>query len=176
MKEKKKIVPIIAFIVLIIAIVGIALQPNYLQIGDNVVSDRYYDTAYEAYEHEDSSMSVDIKEEITTVNINNKFAVWFAVSDDNYLATLKMALKDGKYFSLGDACLYSEKTLNNSSNNTPSSLEDEMTLDKEMLVYEILPEEKYEKSPLAKKNYDTEYFTYNKKDYVFIYEVVPRQD
>lgn len=176
MKEKKKIVPIIAFIVLIIAIVGVALQPNYLQIGDNVVSDRYYDTAYEAYEHNDSSMSVDIKEEITTVNINNKFAVWFAVGDENALVLIKMALKDGKYFSLGDTCLYSEKTLNNSSNNIPSSLEDEMTLDKELLKFEILREEKYEKSPLAKKNYGTEYFTYNNKDYVFVYEVVPGQD
>ena len=174
MKEKKKIVPIITFIVLIIAIVGVALQPNFTQIGDNVVSDRYYDTAYEAYEH--NSDAVNIKEDITTVNINNKFAVWFAVSDENELAILKMALKDGKYFSLGDTCLYSEKTLNNSSNNIPSSLEDEMTLDKEMLEYEILREEKYEKSPLAKKNYDTEYFTYNNKDYVFVYEVVPGQN
>ena len=174
MKEKKKIVPIIAFIVLIIAIVGVALQPNFTQIGDNVVSDRYYDTAYEAYEH--NSGAVNIKEDITTVNINNKFAVWFAVSDENELAILKMALKDGKYFSLGDTSLYSEKTLNNNSNNIPSSLEDEMTLDKEMLEYEILREEKYEKSPLAKKNYDTEYFTYNNKDYVFVYEVVPVQD
>ena len=143
MKEKKKIVPIIAFIVLIIAIVGVALQPNFTQIGDNVVSDRYYDTAYEAYEH--NSGAVNIKEDITTVNINNKFAVWFAVSDENELAILKMALKNGKYFSLGDTCLYSEKTLNNNSNNIPSSLEDEMTLDKEMLEYEILREEKYEK-------------------------------
>lgn len=174
MKEKKKIVPIIAFIVLIIAIIGVALQPNFTQIGDNVVSDRYYDTAYEAYEH--NSGAVNIKEDITTVNINNKFAVWFAVSDENELAILKMALKDGKYFSLGDTSLYSEKTLNNNSNNIPSSLEDEMTLDKEMLEYEILREEKYEKSPLAKKNYDTEYFTYNNKDYVFVYEVVPVQD
>ena len=174
MKEKKKIVPIIAFIVLIIAIVGVALQPNFTQIGDNVVSDRYYDTAYEAYEH--NSGAVNIKEDITTVNINNKFAVWFAVSDENELAILKMALMDGKYFPLGDTCLYSEKTLNNSSNNIPSSLEDEMTLDKEMLEFEILREEKYEKSPLAKKNYDTEYFTYNNKDYVFVYEVVPGQD
>ena len=174
MKEKKKIVPIIAFIVLIIAIVGVALQPNFTQIGDNVVSDRYYDTAYEAYEH--NSGAVNIKEDITTVNINNKFAVWFAVSDENELAILKMALKDGKYFSLGDTSLYSEKTLNNSSNNIPSSLEDEMTLDKEMLEFEILREEKYEKSPLAKKNYDTEYFTYNNKDYVFVYEVVPGQN
>lgn len=172
MKAKKKIVPIIAFIVLIIAIVGVALQPNYLQIGDNVVSDRYYDTAYEAYEHNDSSMSVDIKEEITTVNINNKFAVWFAVGDENALVLIKMALKDGKYFSLGDTSLYSEKTLNNSSNNIPSSLEDEMTLDKEMLKFEILKEEKYEKSPLAKKNYDTETFTYIGKNYVFVYTVV----
>ena len=131
MKEKKKIVPIIAFIVLIIAIVGVALQPNFTQIGDNVVSDRYYDTAYEAYEH--NSGAVNIKEDITTVNINNKFAVWFAVSDENELAILKMALMDGKYFPLGDTCLYSEKTLNNNSNNIPSSLEDEMTLDKEML-------------------------------------------
>ena len=73
MKEKKKIVPIIAFIVLIIAIVGVALQPNFTQIGDNVVSDRYYDTAYEAYEH--NSGAVNIKEDITTVNINNKFAI-----------------------------------------------------------------------------------------------------
>ena len=170
MKEKKKIVPIIAFIVLIIAIVGVALQPNFTQIGDNVVSDRCYDTAYEAYEH--NSDAVNIKEDITTVNINNKFAV----SDKNELAILKMALKDGKYFSLGDTCLYSEKTLNNNSNNIPSSLEDEMTLDKEMLEYEILREEKYEKSPLAKKNYKTEYFTYNNKDYVFVYEVVPVQD
>ena len=174
MKEKKKIVPIIAIIVLIIAIVGVALQPNFTQIGDNVVSDRYYDTAYEAYEY--NSDAVNIKEDITTVNINNKFAVWFAVSDENELAILKMALKDGKYFSLGDTSLYSEKTLNNSSNNIPSSLEDEMTLDKEMLEFEILREEKYEKSPLAKKNYDTEYFTYNNKDYVFVYEVVPGQD
>lgn len=174
MKEKKKIVPIIAFIVLIIAIVGVALQPNFTQIGDNVVSDRYYDTAYEAYEH--NSGAVNIKEDITTVNINNKFAVWFAVSDENELAILKMALMDGKYFPLGDTCLYSEKTLNNNSNNIPSSLEDEMTLDKEMLEYEILREEKYEKSPLAKKNYDTEYFTYNNKDYVFVYEVVPGQN
>ena len=174
MKEKKKIVPIIAFIVLIIAIVGVALQPNFTQIGDNVVSDRYYDTAYEAYEH--NSGAVNIKEDITTVNINNKFAVWFAVSDENELAILKMALKDGKYFSLGDTSLYSEKTLNNSSNNIPSSLEDEMTLDKEMLEFEILREEKYEKSPLVKKNYDTEYFTYNNKDYVFVYEVVPGQN
>ena len=174
MKEKKKIVPIIAFIVLIIAIVGVALQPNFTQIGDNVVSDRYYDTAYEAYEH--NSGAVNIKEDITTVNINNKFAVWFAVSDENELAILKMALMDGKYFPLGDTCLYSEKTLNNSSNNIPSSLEDEMTLDKEMLEFEILREEKYEKSPLAKKNYDTEYFTYNNKDYVFVYEVVPGQN
>ena len=174
MKEKKKIVPIIAFIVLIIAIVGVALQPNFTQIGDNVVSDRYYDTAYEAYEH--NSGAVNIKEDITTVNINNKFAVWFAVSDENELAILKMALKDGKYFSLGDTSLYSEKTLNNSSNNIPSSLEDEMTLDKEMLEFEILREEKYEKSPLDKKNYDTEYFTYNNKDYVFVYEVVPGQN
>ncbi|MDY4812357.1 MAG: hypothetical protein SO152_00720 [Ruminococcus sp.] len=174
MKEKKKIVPIIAFIVLIIAIVGVALQPNFTQIGDNVVSDRYYDTAYEAYEH--NSGAVNIKEDITTVNINNKYAVWFAVSDENELATLKMAVKDGKYFSLGDTCLYSEKNLNNSSNNIPSSLEDEMTLDKEMLEYEILREEKYKKSPLAKKNYHTEYFTYNNKDYVFVYEVVPGQD
>lgn len=174
MKEKKKIVPIIAFIVLIIAIVGVALQPNFTQIGDNVVSDRYYDTAYEAYEY--NSDAVNIKEDITTVNINNKFAVWFAVSDENELAILKMALKDGKYFSLGDTSLYSEKTLNNSSNNIPSSLEDEMTLDKEMLEFEILREEKYEKSPLAKKNYDTEYFTYNNKDYVFVYEVVPGQN
>lgn len=174
MKEKKKIVPIIAFIVLIIAIVGVALQPNFTQIGDNVVSDRYYDTAYEAYEH--NSGAVNIKEDITTVNINNKFAVWFAVSDENELAILKMALKNGKYFSLGDTSLYSEKTLNNSSNNIPSSLEDEMTLDKEMLEFEILREEKYEKSPLAKKNYDTEYFTYNNKDYVFVYEVVPGQN
>ena len=174
MKEKKKIVPIIAFIVLIIALIGVALQPNFTQIGDNVVSDRYYDTAYEAYEH--NSDAVNIKEDITTVNINNKFAVWFAVSDENELAILKMALKDGKYFSLGDTSLYSEKTLNNSSNNIPSSLEDEMTLDKEMLEFEILREEKYEKSPLAKKNYDTEYFTYNNKDYVFVYEVVPGQN
>ena len=174
MKEKKKIVPIIAFIVLIIAIVGVALQPNFTQIGDNVVSDRYYDTAYEAYEH--NSDAVNIKEDITTVNINNKFAVWFAISDENELAILKMALKNGKYFSLGDTSLYSEKTLNNSSNNIPSSLEDEMTLDKEMLEFEILREEKYEKSPLAKKNYDTEYFTYNNKDYVFVYEVVPGQN
>ena len=174
MKEKKKIVPIIAFIVLIIAIVGVALQPNFTQIGDNVVSDRYYDTAYEAYEY--NSDAVNIKEDITTVNINNKFAVWFAVSDENELAILKMALKDGKYFSLGDTSLYSEKTLNNSSNNIPSSLEDEMTLDKEMLEFEILREEKYEKSPLAKKNCKTEYFTYNNKDYVFVYEVVPVQD
>lgn len=174
MKEKKKIVPIIAIIVLIIAIVGVALQPNFTQIGDNVVSDRYYDTAYEAYEH--NSDAVNIKEDITTVNINNKFAVWFAVSDENELAILKMALMDGKYFPLGDTCLYSEKTLNNSSNNIPSSLEDEMTLDKEMLEFEILREEKYEKSPLAKKNYDTEYFTYNNKDYVFVYEVVPGQN
>ena len=174
MKEKKKIVPIIAFIVLIIAIVGVALQPNFTQIGDNVVSDRYYDTAYEAYEY--NSDAVNIKEDITTVNINNKFAVWFAVSDENELAILKMALKDGKYFPLGDTSLYSEKTLNNSSNNIPSSLEDEMTLDKEMLEFEILREEKYEKSPLAKKNYDTEYFTYNNKDYVFVYEVVPGQN
>ena len=174
MKEKKKIVPIIAFIVLIIAIVGVALQPNFTQIGDNVVSDRYYDTAYEAYEH--NSGAVNIKEDITTVNINNKFAVWFAVSDENELAILKMALMDGKYFPLGDTCLYSKKTLNNNSNNIPSSLEDEMTLDKEMLEYEILREEKYEKSPLAKKNYDTEYFTYNNKDYVFVYEVVPGQN
>ena len=174
MKEKKKIVPIIAFIVLIIAIVGVALQPNFTQIGDNVVSDRYYDTAYEAYEY--NSDAVNIKEDITTVNINNKFAVWFAVSDENELAILKMALMDGKYFPLGDTCLYSEKTLNNSSNNIPSSLEDEMTLDKEMLEFEILREEKYEKSPLAKKNYDTEYFTYNNKDYVFVYEVVPGQN
>ena len=174
MKEKKKIVPIIAIIVLIIAIVGVALQPNFTQIGDNVVSDRYYDTAYEAYEH--NSGAVNIKEDITTVNINNKFAVWFAVSDENELAILKMALMDGKYFPLGDTCLYSEKTLNNNSNNIPSSLEDEMTLDKEMLEYEILREEKYEKSPLAKKNYDTEYFTYNNKDYVFVYEVVPGQN
>lgn len=174
MKEKKKIVPIIAFIVLIIAIVGVALQPNFTQIGDNVVSDRYYDTAYEAYEH--NSGAVNIKEDITTVNINNKFAVWFAVSDENELAILKMALMDGKYFPLGDTCLYSEKTLNNNSNNIPSSLEDEMTLDKEMLEFEILREEKYEKSPLVKKNYDTEYFTYNNKDYVFVYEVVPGQN
>ena len=174
MKEKKKIVPIIAFIVLIIAIIGIALQPNFTQIGDNVVSDRYYDTAYEAYKHCD--IPVNIEEEITTVNINNKYAVWFAVSDENALVLIKMALKNGKYFSLGDTCLYSEKTLNNSSNNIPSSLEDEMTLDKEMLEFEILREEKYEKSPLAKKNYDTEYFTYNNKDYVFVYEVVSGQN
>ena len=174
MKEKKKIVPIIAIIVLIIAIVGVALQPNFTQIDDNVVSDRYYDTAYEAYEY--NSDAVNIKEDITTVNINNKFAVWFAVSDENELAILKMALKDGKYFSLGDTSLYSEKTLNNSSNNIPSSLEDEMTLDKEMLEFEILREEKYEKSPLAKKNCKTEYFTYNNKDYVFVYEVVPGQN
>lgn len=170
MKEKKKIVPIIAFIVFIIAIVGVALQPNFTQIGDNVVSDRYYDTAYEAYEH--NSDAVNIKEDITTVNINNKFAVWFAISDENELAILKMALKDGKYFSLGDTSLYSEKTLNNNSNNIPSSLEDEMTLDKEMLEYEILREEKYNKSPLAKKNYHTETFTYNGKNYVFVYKVV----
>ncbi|MGN0459466.1 MAG: hypothetical protein ACI4HL_00980 [Ruminococcus sp.] len=172
-KKKKKIVPIIAFIVLIIALIGVALQPNFVQIGDNVVSDRYYDTAYEAYKHKDSSMSVDIKEEITTVNINNKFAVWFAVGDENALVLVKMALNDGKYFSLGDVGLTSEKTLNTSST---SSLESEWTLGDDILKYQILREDKYKNSPLAKKNYDTEYFTYNKKDYVFIYEVVPRQD
>lgn len=167
MKEKKKIVPIIAFMVLIIALVGVALQPNFTQIGDNVVSDRYYDTAYEAYKH--NSDAVNIKEDITTVNINNKFAVWFAVGDDNYLATLKMAVKDGKYFSLGDVGLTSEKTLNTSST---SSLESELTLGDDILKYQILREDKYKNSPLAKKNYNTEYFTYNGKNYIFVYTVV----
>ena len=55
-------VNIIAFIVLIIAIVGVALQPNFTQIGDNVVSDRYYDTAYEAYKHCD--IPVNIEEDV----------------------------------------------------------------------------------------------------------------
>ena len=104
---------------------------------------------------------VNIEEEITTVNINNKYALWFAVSDENELATLKMAVKDGKYFSLGDVGLTSEKTLNTSST---SSLESEWTLGDDILKYQILREDKYKNSALAKMNYHTEYFTYNNKD------------
>ena len=47
--KKKNIIPIIALIVLVIAIIGMVLQPNFIQIGDYVASDTYYDTAYEAY-------------------------------------------------------------------------------------------------------------------------------
>lgn len=86
-KKKNKVIPIIAFIVLIIALIGVTLQPNFTQIGDNVVSDRYYDTAYEAYKHCD--IPVNIEEEITTVNINNKYALWFAVGDKMHLSLLK---------------------------------------------------------------------------------------
>ncbi len=166
MKEKKNIIPIIALIVLAIAIVGIILQPNFIQIGDNVISDTYYNTAYEAYEN--SGDEFNIKEEITTININNKFALWLAGSTNNELTVVKMAMKDGKYFSLGDVSFYTNYTLNR---NAPS-INDELTLGNKTLKYVILPESNYKQSDLEKEKYNTEYFVYNNTDYVFVYKIV----
>ncbi len=165
MKEKKNIIPIIALIVLAIAIVGIIFQPNFIQFGDNVISDTYYNTAYDAYKN--SGDEFNIKEEITTININNKFALWFAVSTDDELTIVKMTMKNGKYFSLSDVSFYTNNTLNH---NAPS-LNDELTLGDKTLKYVILPESKYKQSDLEKEKYNTEYFEYNNTDYVFVYNL-----
>lgn len=164
--KKKKIIPIIALIVLVIAIIGMVLQPNFIQIGDYVASDTYYDTAYEAYKKTDDRLN--IKEEIITIDINSEFALWFAASEDNELALVKMAVQNGKYFSLGDVSIYSENTLKQNI----ASLDDGFSLGNDTLRYIILPEAKYKQSSLEKENYNTEYFEFIGDSYVFVYEVV----
>jgi hypothetical protein len=165
--KKKKIILPIALIVFVIAVVGIALQPNFLQIGDKVISDTYYDTAYEAYNNDDCDFN--IKGEITTININSNYAYWIAYTTDKMLVTAKMAKQDGKYFSLGDAGFSSEKTLANNQ----AKLEDSDTLGDDTINYIIVSKDKYENSDLPKGNYHTDTFEFNKTSYVFVYEVVP---
>ena len=111
---------------------------------------------------------MNIKEEIITIDINSEFALWFAASADNELALVKMAVQNGKYFSLGDVSIYSENTL---KQNT-ASLDGGFSLGNDTLRYIILPEAKYKQSSLEKENYNTEYFEFIDDSYVFVYEVV----
>lgn len=166
MKDKKKIIPVIAFVVLVIAVIGIALQPNFTQVGDDLVTDRYYATAQIAYEMTDGYFA--IKEDITTVNINKSFAVWFAETDDNELLMAKMAFNNGKYFSLRETGIYSEKTLT----RTSDTLDEELSLSEDTLQYTILPESKYKQSDFEGESVNVELFNFDNKSYAFVYKIV----
>ena len=87
------------------------------QIGNTVINGNYYDTPLEAYNHADANF--DVKEEIATVDITEKSAIWLVYTDDSNEDTIVvegMSVEDNKYYDLGDTAL-----LNCQSRKNPQS-------------------------------------------------------
>lgn len=101
-KVKKTIV----ITVLVIAAVCVFLFAPFgtLQIGNNVISGNYYDTPLEAYNNGDAAFN--LKEEIATIDLTDKAAIWLVYTDDDCIAVEGMSVKDGKYFDIQDTSLF----------------------------------------------------------------------
>lgn len=106
MQPKNKKIILIA--VTAAAAIGVFLFAPFgtQQIGNTVINGNYYDTPLEAHNHADASF--DVKEEIATVDITEKSAIWLVYTDDSNEDTIVvegMSVEDNKYYDLGDTAL-----------------------------------------------------------------------
>lgn len=88
-----KIKKIILIAVIAVVAIGVFLFAPFgtQQIGNTVINGNYYDTPLEAYNHADASF--DVKEEIATVDITEKSAIWLVYVElfENYNGDCKPA-------------------------------------------------------------------------------------
>lgn len=106
MQPKNKRIILIAVIVVVAVCVFLFAPFGTLQIGNNVLSGDYYDTPLDAYNHADASF--DVKEELATISITKKSAIWLVYTDDDNEDTIVvegMSVEDNKYYDLGDTAL-----------------------------------------------------------------------
>lgn len=142
-KSKNRLIALIVIVVVLI-LAFLLIPAGKLQIGNNIVYGDYYDTAYDAYLHNDEY--VEIKKEIATVEVTDNCAVWLAETDTNEMFVSLMDIKDGKYCSFGNACCYAYDTSDFKSTNI--SLDSDFEVEEEIIKWEIVPESVYEKSNL----------------------------
>lgn len=142
-KSKKGLISLI-IIIAVLVLAFLFIPAGKLQIGNNVIYGDYYDTAYDAYLHNDES--VVIKKEIATVDVTDNCAVWLAETDENEMYVSLMDIKDGKYCSFGNAYCYHYDTSDFKSANI--SLDSDFQAKNDIIKWDILPESVYEKSNL----------------------------
>ena len=142
-KSKKGLISLI-IIIAVLVLAFLFIPAGKLQIGNNVIYGDYYDTAYDAYLHNDES--VVIKKEIATVDVTDNCAVWLAETDENEMYVSLMDIKDGKYCILGNAYFYHYDTSDFKSANI--SLDSDFQAKNDIIKWDILPESVYEKSNL----------------------------
>lgn len=175
-KSKKGLISLL-IIIAVLVLAFLFIPAGKLQIGNNIIYGDYYDTAYDAYLHNDEP--VDIKKEIATVEVTDNYAVWLANTDTNELFVSLMDIKDGKYCSFGNFYCYGYDTSDFKSTNI--SLDSDFQAENDIIKWEIVPESVYEKSNLKDnaqcyavkiKAQDVEG---NEVDSLFVYQVEDNQ-
>lgn len=174
MQPKNKKIILIA--VTAAAAIGVFLFAPFgtQQIGNTVINGNYYDTPLEAYNHADASF--DVKEEIATVDITEKSAIWLVYTDDSNEDTIVvegMSVEDNKYYDLGDTAL-----LNCQNRKNPQSkieLDNYIEFSDAKVNYEVVMKDNYDKLEnkpdcLSKELSYTDQ-NGNKTEFVFLYQI-----
>ncbi len=174
MQPKNKRIILIAVIVVVAVCVFLFAPFGTLQIGNNVLSGDYYDTPLDAYNHADASF--DVKEELATISITKKSAIWLVYTDDDNEDTIVvegMSVEDNKYYDLGDTAL-----LNCQSRKNPQSkieLDYYIEFFDAKVNYEVVMKDNYDKLEnkpdcLSKELSYTDQ-NGNKTEFVFLYQI-----
>lgn len=166
MKKSKKWIPIVLPLIAIIMVVLLYFfYPSRYQVGDTIYEGKYFDSAYDAYNDDDTYPYSEIEEDLATININENYAMWIASTDHNEFITAKMSVKNNQYCSLG---AYSASKI---SDCHSTKLEADDTLgDKDMLYSTILPYDEFKNK--NDKSIKIEKFNYKNTTYVYAYKVV----
>lgn len=144
MNKSKKGLMSLLIIIVVLVLAFLFIPAGKLQIGNNIIYGDYYDTAYDAYLHNEEFAV--IKKEIATVDVTDNCAVWIAETDENEMLVSLMDIKDGKYCSFGNAYCYEYDTSDFKSTNI--SLDSDFQARNDIIKWEIVPESVYEKSNL----------------------------
>ena len=165
MTKKRIIIGLFLFIIVIIWIIFYCFYPSKDQVGDEINSGKYFDSAYDAYKDDDVYPYSKIEKELATININERFAMWIASTNHNEFIFAKMSLQNNQYCSLCDYAVIKV------SNCNDPRLNEENTLGRnDIIKYTVLPYNKFnKKSDLSIK---MQKFDYNNQTYVFAYRIV----
>lgn len=165
MQSKNKKIIVIVVLVIVAVCVFLFAPFGTFQIGNNVISGEYYDTPLEAYNHGD--MNFDVQEEIATIDISKKSAIWLAYTDDDCIAVEGMSVNDGKYFDLNDTAVFDCQR-----ENIPS---DEVLFSDTKVEYALVTENSY-KDYKPNSYYNSKKFSYTgkngkKTNLIFLYHI-----
>lgn len=122
MTKKRIIIGLFLFIIVIIWIIFYCFYPSKDQVGDEIYSGKYFDSAYDAYKDDDVYPYSKIEKELATININERFAMWIASTNHNEFIFAKMSLQNNQYCSLCDYAVIKVSNCNDPRLNEENTL------------------------------------------------------